>query len=371
MLTAVQRKSLFTSFTNNARGLLLSTMQAATNVAKEIEKDKNRGGATEKEATPLPADNEQPSFLSDSHDLSIVSYATVRSALGNILPPKIGEKKKKGRKKLIATTDHLLDEAKSSEYKAFEAFLMCSQSHQGLDELDLTGQEEMVILHAVIANLPSHLAYKEVHKFRRRPQYLEFLVHLSSLTLARGGQEKVMGWIQDALHWLKKRNDLVLTPKPPQPKAGGGGVGGGAHKGRVASARGSTTALVHAKTTRRTSLTGLAPPTVTKLGAKDSKLVLPAVKEERRVSKGGPSASKALLAVGSQHTTGQQRGQQVARKPSVMAAPGGGGKKLLPATSRTLDVSLSVKITRDDIEYKAHALVATLLPELWRKHKCR
>ena len=294
------------------------------------------------------------------------------------------EKKKKGRKKLIAAADQLSDEAKSSEYKAFEAFLISTHSHQqGIDDFDLTGQEDPVILHAVIANLTSQQAYKEVHKFRRRPQYLEYLVHLCTLTVAKGGQERVMGWINDAFHWLKKRNELLLSPKTlpvKPPPAAGGGVGG-AHaphqKTRTVSARGSATALAQAKTTagRRTSLTTVGPHTTTAttagkghtIGAKESKDFLRTAKskEGATTTKVDASVSKGILAVSSQHTTGQKKQLQIARKPSAM------GKRLAPVTSRNLDVSLSVKITRDDIEYKAHILVATLLPELWRKHKCR
>ena len=301
-----------------------------------------------------------------------MSYATVRSSLGHILPQKVADKKKKGRKKLITAADQLSDEAKSSEYKAFEAFLMSSHSHhQGIDNLDLTGQEDPVILHAVIANLPSQQAYKEVHKFRRRPQYLEYLVHLCTLTVAKGGQERVTGWIQEAFQWLKKRNELLLSPKSLPTKAGGGGGGGGVHahqKTRTVSARGSATALTQAKTGRRTSLTTLPHTTATKghtVGAKDSKALLhTATLKDDGLSKVGAGTSKALLAIPSQHA-GQQKQVQIGRKPSAM------GKRLVPATSRNLDVSLSVKITRDDIVYKAHILVATVLPELWRKHKCR
>ena len=345
-------------------------MQAATNVAKEMEKDKDRGKDSEDHSpSPPPNQNDlqQSSLLSDSLDASFVNYTTVRSTLGNLLPQKVGDKKKKGRKKLLAAAEQLSDESKSLEYKAFEAFLMSSQSlHQGsMDDLDLTGQEDPVILHTVIANLPPHQAYKEVHKFRRRPQYLEFLVHLSSVTLARGGQEKVMGWIQEAFQWLKKRNELVLAPKLSQAKVGGGG---GAHaqqqKGRTMSARGSATALAQTKVNRRTSLVAVhqAAPKGPGLGAKEG---LATVKGEQRLTKGAAaSTSKALLVAGSHHG-GLQKTQQVARRPSVM------GKRLVPATSRALDVSQSVKITRDDIEFKAHSLVATLLPELWRKHKSR
>lgn len=343
-------------------------MQAATSVAKEAEKDKDKDRGKEKDQSPPPPnqnDLQQPSLLCDSYDTSLVNYTTVRSALGNLQPQKMGDKKKKGRKKFMAAADQLPDEAKSLEYKAFEAFLMSSQPHSqsSMDDLDLTGQEDPGILHAVIVSLPSQQAYKEVHKFRRRPQYLEFLVHLSSLTLARGGQEKVMGWIQEAFQWLKKRNDLVLTPKPSQAKVGGGGHPQ-LQKGRALSAHGSATALAQTKVSRRPSLVAVQQATTKSQGV-GGKEGLPTVKEGQGLTKGGAAgASKALLAMGSHHA-GLQKAQQVARRSSAM------GKHLVKAGSRSLDASLSVKITRDDIEFKAHILVATLLPELWRKHKCR
>ena len=332
-------------------------MQAATTITKEKEKERDKDKQRDTSPLPTASNLQQSSLLSSSQDPSLSSYATIRSSIGNILPQKVADKKKKGRKKLMTAADQLSDEAKSAEYKAFEAFLMGNHSHQGMDELDLTGQEDPVILHAIIANLPSQQAYKEVHKFRRRPQYLEFLVHLSNLTLAKGSQERVMGWLQEAFQWLKKRNTLLLTPKPPQPKAGGGTH---AHqKTQAISTRGSATALAQAKGGRHTSQTALVPTTAKgqNVGTKDSKVALSASKEEQS-GKGG--TSKALLVQAS-----QQKTQQIVRKSSAM------GKRLVPAASRSLDVSLSVKITRDDIEFKAHSLVATLLPDLWRKHKCR
>ena len=70
MVHAAQKKSLFTLFTTNARGLLLSTMQAATSVAKEMEREKERGRSREKEeeVSPPPNDGDlqQPSLLPES-----------------------------------------------------------------------------------------------------------------------------------------------------------------------------------------------------------------------------------------------------------------------------------------------------------------
>ena len=67
VIHAAQKKPLFTSFTTNARGLLLCTMQAATSVAKEMERD-GRSKEKEKEDSPLPYDGDlhRPSLLPDS-----------------------------------------------------------------------------------------------------------------------------------------------------------------------------------------------------------------------------------------------------------------------------------------------------------------
>ena len=43
-----------------------------------------------------------------------------------------------------------------------------------------------------------------VHKFRRRPQYLEFFVHLASATVAKGQPERVLEWGQEAFSWLAR-----------------------------------------------------------------------------------------------------------------------------------------------------------------------
>ena len=43
-----------------------------------------------------------------------------------------------------------------------------------------------------------------VHKFRRRPQYLEFFVHLASVTMAKGHPDRVVEWGQEAFAWLTR-----------------------------------------------------------------------------------------------------------------------------------------------------------------------
>lgn len=43
-----------------------------------------------------------------------------------------------------------------------------------------------------------------VHKFRRRPQYLEFFVHLASNTVSKGHTERVLEWGQETFTWLAR-----------------------------------------------------------------------------------------------------------------------------------------------------------------------
>ena len=89
-----------------------------------------------------------------------------------------------------------------------------------------------MLLHAVIAGLPVQTAYKEgkshvlsslytpsllslllsspasfpstVHKFKRRPQYLEYIVHLATAAMAQGKLEVVVEWSREVFAWLKR-----------------------------------------------------------------------------------------------------------------------------------------------------------------------
>ena len=163
--------------------------------------------------TAVPGSQLSAGFV--AHNLSASSYTSVSSGIQDALPMSSvkggkggGRGKRKGRKKVATTMDHLPEESKSAEYKAFEAFLkanhgmlhdmVCDRSRNyvypsththlhthtfthtpphtpphthtftlsttapsPLDDLDLTGQEDPVILHTVIAALPSQLAYRE------------------------------------------------------------------------------------------------------------------------------------------------------------------------------------------------------------------
>jgi len=68
----------------------------------------------------------------------------------------------------------------------------------------LSGNEDMSILHGFIAYLPSAVSFAEVKKFKRRPRYLEFFVRVARKGLADGNAELVITWCIDAEQVLVK-----------------------------------------------------------------------------------------------------------------------------------------------------------------------
>jgi len=157
------KKALFSLVADNARGLLLTTMPSTS----------------KKDASSLPGTTataggqlHQSSTGSTMQDLSMSSYTTMSSGLPAMLLMSSlrgggggGRVKRKGRKKVVKAADKIPDESKGAEYKGFESFLMANHaSSSSLEDLDLTGQEFPVILHAVIATIPSQLAYREGQK---------------------------------------------------------------------------------------------------------------------------------------------------------------------------------------------------------------
>lgn len=338
-------------------------------------KDKDSHTSTSKGAL------HQPSLLSGSHDLSMSSYATITSGLPNLVPQSgPGGKKKKGRKKLVASADELAEESKSSEFKAFEGFLLSNYTHMS-ESLDLTGQEDPMVLHAVIATQTSHTAYREVHKFRRRPQYLEFFVHLASSTLAKGHVEWVMEWSKEAFHWLTRRNELLLSSKPPPPgqqkhdnkaeTTGKQAVKQQAKKtprtmSRIASACGSSLDLVPMKKQTRKA----APHTMSRvMSSCGSSMNITGTKKHGKGSGGAVSLGASLNLPRSFHP---KKGASLAPAAALAKLSPNKLRKLQPIVStRVLDLSMNIKITREDIEAKAVLVLISLLPNMWRKHKAR
>ena len=50
----------------------------------------------------------------------------------------------------------------------------------------------------------NHINYILVVKFKRRPQYLEYFVHLTEVALSQGKHNLVLTWSKDVFTWLNK-----------------------------------------------------------------------------------------------------------------------------------------------------------------------
>lgn len=96
----------------------------------------------------------------------------------------------------------------NEELRALEAYMMkANRAAQG--EHELTGNEDLNILHAYIAYLPSYIAFKEVNKFRRRARYLEFMVQVAQKGMTEGELDEVLNWCEETNNWLIKRNETI------------------------------------------------------------------------------------------------------------------------------------------------------------------
>ncbi|KAL3852227.1 hypothetical protein ACJMK2_015897, partial [Sinanodonta woodiana] len=115
--------------------------------------------------------------------------------------------RKKGKKSVTgALKDHEPDLPVNEELKALETHMLIA-SRQAQNEHELTGSEDPNILHAYIAYLPSRIAFKEVSKFRKRTQYLEFIVQVAQKALTEGLPDQAMEWCEDAVSWLVNHMD--------------------------------------------------------------------------------------------------------------------------------------------------------------------
>lgn len=118
MLLKWRKTNLFSSLSDNARGLLLLTMPVTSSL-------------------PLGLHNRDLDHSVGSQAPSLVSYMTASSGFpGLLIPRPAGQNRKKGKKKTAHLAEQMLDEAKTREYKAFEAFITsnCSESTQHLPQ---------------------------------------------------------------------------------------------------------------------------------------------------------------------------------------------------------------------------------------------
>ena len=366
--------------TDNARSLLIASMPVS---------------AKSSEPQPSSEGLHQASLLSGSQHPSMASMNTLSSGLPSLLPQTGQLKKKKLRaKKLVASIDEVSDESKSSEFRAFEGFLLSHVSQTKSDELDLTGQEDPVLLHAVIATQTSTTAHREVHKFRKRPQYLEYFVHLANATLSKGYTDKVMEWCREAFAWLTRRNNLLLSVKSVLPPAQQSKQEPSKQSNkrapqtvtRVSSTLGSSMNLPGRRHTLAVSTRPLGgrgagkriPKNLSTLG---SSLNLSSGKRPgkpfpRQMSSCGSSMNmtqfRHQLKVSDNLGTTPKLLQPHMKASQVALAKLSPSKvrRLQPITSNK-GLSTEVRVTRDDIEAKAYSIIINLLPTVWKKHRAR
>lgn len=98
------------------------------------------------------------------------------------------------------------------EIRALEIYTLKLQREMMADcNNELTGNEDVVIMNAVVSTLPIPQAYKEVVKFKRKAQFFEAFVGILGRALLEGSCENVLEWVKETMSWLTKRNEIILN----------------------------------------------------------------------------------------------------------------------------------------------------------------
>lgn len=399
MLLQWNKKSSFTQYTESVRTLLLLTLEGAVSGSKVGVAAAHHGVSQVSSVEPITCNmlcaSDTPVYPSiDSHPTgSRHLHATSR--------------KKKARKRVHILTD-IPDDHKTAEFKAFEAFLI---AHQQLDDLDLNGGEDPTLLHNIITSHHSFVAYKEVSKFKRRPQYLEMLVHLLHSTLNKGHQDRVLEWVSEGFQWLSRRNEVLLNPRVTQRITGEDVLLGKGKTAKGSHLFSTVPSKVNLKKTHRGGQTGqtgqIGLPGVASIVMKPrdhamkdhgSREHTPKEHVSRNVSRDHVSRDHTPTldhASPRDHARGEEWSRDhlnspterpmgtkakkhshtgvststLARRDAISARRYTIRKSLQPSTAAEL--SQQIRITREDLEAKSASVLITKLPELWRNHKCR
>ena len=364
-LLSWNHKPLFSRFTESCRAVLLLTMSEAVAAYKAPP-------ISLKTSSPDPL-TQGPCFLLATQDATTSSYATLTANPLTRLTAGPSTKKKRSRKKVHLFPDHISDENKTQQFKALEAFVMKYQ-HQA-DDVDLGGGEDPIVLHHVISTCPSIAAHKELIKFKRRPQYLEMLVHLVTVTIAKGHHDRVMEWLAEGFQWLGRRNEVLLNPRKQvseQPSTGG--------KGKLAKTSHLFSAVpskVDLKKSfhKRFQTAGGSPGSTKAAGSAGGK------QGSKDQATGGydqglkcPQTDLSLSSKSkktSSLASARAAATAVAKREPVLS----GGREFYLRNSMRMslaaELSTQIKITKEDLETKSVFVLITKLPDMWRTHKTR
>lgn len=124
-------------------------------------------------------------------------------------------------------------------------------------EHELFGHEDVSILYAYIAYLPSKVAYKEVIKFRRRLRFLEFFTYTAQKALNEGYPDVALSWCEETENYIIKRNepftnvDRGASTQPTQSAAKGWNAAVTEYSQTIVSPNSKTTTSKGGQTKRR------------------------------------------------------------------------------------------------------------------------
>ncbi|XP_068129765.1 cilia- and flagella-associated protein 54 [Hyperolius riggenbachi] len=79
--------------------------------------------------------------------------------------------------------------------------------------IELTGQEDPILLHSVVTCWAPNTAFKEIMKFKKKSRFLEFFVQLLQRVLSEEKYPKVIEWSATVFDYLKRRNENVFGSK--------------------------------------------------------------------------------------------------------------------------------------------------------------
>ena len=74
----------------------------------------------------------------------------------------------------------------------------------------LTGNEDNTQIYAFISQNMTRYSFKELIKFRKRPNYFELLTNLLQKALCEELSNDINEWCTDTLNWLSKRNVSIV-----------------------------------------------------------------------------------------------------------------------------------------------------------------
>lgn len=383
MLLSWHSKTLFHRFTESARSLLLVTLNGAvlnamappTDAAALTEEEGGAGGGGALSSSgPLDHHQQQQetffpvSSFTTGPATAFSSLVTVATGAGSTRPTQesaVG-KRKKGRKKVHILSDHIPDESKTAELRAIEAFIVAHQ--QQMDDVELTGGEDPVILHYLITSHPSIVAHRELVKFKRRPQYIEMLSHLLTSTVSKGHFDRVTEWAAEAFQWLARRNEVLLNLKYAQRATAGGGEQAFAGKGKAAKAShlfSNVPSKVDVKkSSQRSSQSSGTLAATSKIAPVHGSRHYGTDSGEKRKSTHRYHPARG-------HGTSLPRAVVLqCRREAISSDRQFSFRKPLLATMCT-ELAAQVKLTKEDLEAKSVFVLVTKLPEAWRLHRCR